>query len=113
MLLLATVAAVFLSGGQAAAFAAELQNVRLRLEWGGGQESVWQGTVSAAEGNLSDAQPLGVEADEPGSMWTDSGALEIRARTPRAYDGVDVTVHAPMTSQLRVQAFGPRQCRAR
>lgn len=81
---------------------------RVRIAWGGGADRVWHGTISVSEGSLSDPQPLGIEADEPGSMWLDSHAtggrrLLIEQRSPRGYDGVDVTVAAPAAATLRIQ----------
>ena len=43
----------------------------MRIAWGGGADRVWQGTISVSDGSLSEPQPLGIEADEPGSMWLD------------------------------------------
>ncbi|MBN2578998.1 MAG: family 10 glycosylhydrolase [Pirellulales bacterium] len=107
------------------AFADEL---RLRISWGGGRQQQWQGLVRIDEGRLAEPRPLGIEADEPGSMWieedenkksgaaaglsssadgtvgqTNRGArLMIRQRSPRAYDGVDLRVEAPRTAKLSV-----------
>ena len=82
-------------------------DVRVRIAWGGGAERLWQGTISVSEGSLSDPQPLGVEADEPGSMWLDgrrgAAKLVVRQRSPRSYDGVDAVVSAPPSAKLLVQ----------
>ena len=75
-------------------------DLRLRIAWGGGAERLWRGTISLSEGSLSEPQPLGVEADEPGSMWLDGNprsdhvTLVVQQRSPRGYDGVDVLVSA-------------------
>src|SRR5690606_1846589 len=65
---------------------AEQQTVRLRIEWGGAQPRLWQGRVAIEHGALVDLQPLGLEADEPGSMWMQNGEILIQQRSPRAYD---------------------------
>ncbi len=44
-------------------------NLRVRVAWGGGAEQLWQGSIALDEGQLADPEPLGIEADEPGSMW--------------------------------------------
>ncbi|HVU89030.1 MAG TPA: family 10 glycosylhydrolase [Pirellulales bacterium] len=80
--------------------------MRLRLEWGGGREQLWRGTVALDEGALSAPTPLGIEADEPASIWIDSGNLRIQPRSARAYDGVDLDVTAPLTAMLRVNLSG-------
>jgi hypothetical protein len=82
--------------------------MRVRLAWGGGKERQWHGLVTLSEGRLGDLRPLGVEADELGSMWLDSDGpaapprLVIDQRSPRAYDGVDVRINAPLSATLSV-----------
>ena len=91
-----------------AGHAALADDMRVRIAWGGGADRVWQGTISVSDGSLSEPQPLGIEADEPGSMWLAGDAhgsqkLVIQQRSPRGYDGVDVLVSAPMTAKLHVE----------
>jgi hypothetical protein len=93
------VAALFLSS--ALLYADD--TLRVRIAWGGGAERLWEGTIAVSQGTLSEPRLLGIEADEPGSMWLDGGQLTVRQRTPRAYDGVDVLVTAPMDAKLLVQ----------
>ena len=38
------------------------------------------GTVSIDSGTLSAPMPLGIEADEPASMWVGDGALALAAQ---------------------------------
>ena len=61
-----------------AAQAVAADNVRLRIAWGGGTERTWQGTISVSDGAISEPQPLGTEADEPGSMWLDGDSQSDR-----------------------------------
>jgi hypothetical protein len=81
--------------------------LRLRIAWGGGAERQWHGTIRATGGSLSDPQALGIEADEPGSIWLDtkesSSVLVVQERSPRAYDGVDVLVTADLDSSLTIE----------
>ncbi len=86
-------------------------DVRVRIAWGGGQERLWHGTITVSEGLLSDPQPLGIEADEPGSMWLDgdpggSQKLFVQQRSPRGYDGVDLLVAASPRGVLQIQLSG-------
>jgi len=83
-------------------FAAEA-SMRIRIAWGGGSERLWQGTISVSQGSLAEPTPLGIEADEPGSMWLEGGQLVIRQRSPRAYDGLDLLALAPPDAQLVLQ----------
>src|SRR5947207_15414437 len=45
--------------------------MHLRVAWGGGDKLTrqWQGGIRISSGTLAIDRPLGVEADEPGSMW--------------------------------------------
>src|SRR6478609_3511068 len=65
---------------------------RLRLAWGGGAERIWQGSIHVSDGQLAEVQPLGIEADEPGSIWLGPQGIEIHQRSVRAYDGLDFLV---------------------
>ncbi len=84
------------------AFGADIE-LRFRLAWGDGAATRWRGAISLSAGTLSDLAPLGIEADESGSMWLDDGALQIAGRSPRRYEGVDLTVSAPNDAKLLVQ----------
>src|SRR6476469_9894460 len=84
--------------------AAQPIDVRVRIAWGGGEARSWQGTIRLSEGTLSEVQPLGLEADEPGSMLlTDEKSVRVFPRTPRSYDGLDLRVQAPHEAKLLVQ----------
>ena len=75
----------------------------VRVAWGGGSEKLWEGSIAVSRGTISQPRPLGIEADEPGSMWLEDGRLLVRQRSPRAYDGVDIIVTAPADAKLIVQ----------
>lgn len=85
----------------------EPPTLRLRIEWGGDAIRAWQGSISVSEGDVSAPQPLGIEADEAGSMWIDEGRLNVLERGRRLYDGLDLDVNAPLSASLIVQ-LGPQ-----
>ena len=59
-------------------------DLRVRIAWGGA-ERAWHGTISISDGSLSEPQPLGIEADEPGSMWLDGDSRrQPKTRHPTA-----------------------------
>lgn len=95
------------------------ETVRIRVDWGGHTDELWQGVIAVSEGTLSEPSTLGIEADEPGSMWLDRGPvlpfaadappagpemdhLVIQQRSPRTYDGVDLSVTAPLEAKLLI-----------
>lgn len=82
---------------------APVVELRLRIAWGGGTGRQWEGAVWASQGQVANPAPLGIEADEPGSMWLSNNRLEIRQRSVRTYDGVDLTVQAPLATLLMVE----------
>jgi hypothetical protein len=84
---LAATLCLFAAGGTSAG-AAEI-TARLRLAWGGGAARTWNGSIQVSEGQFSDLTLLGVEADEPGSIWIADGQIEIATPSPRTFDGVD------------------------
>ena len=92
----------------------QTKRMMVRVAWGGGSEKLWEGSIAVSRGTISQPRPLGIEADEPGSMWLEDGRLLIRQRSPRAYDGVDIIVTAPADAKLIVQltAAGDPQQRA-
>lgn len=101
------------------------ETMRVRVAWGGGAERMWRTVVGVSKGTVSEPLALGIEADEPGSMWLDATPLEAqspgddrnkpwslqlsgnhlvaRQRSPRAYDGVDLLVTAPLSAALLIQ----------
>lgn len=78
-------------------------HLRLRLEWGGAISRRWQGMIQVSSGTLENPQALGVDADEPGSIWADSGQVFVRSPSRRSYDGLDMTIHAPVAARLTIQ----------
>jgi len=77
--------------------------MRVRIAWGGGSEKVWHGRIAITDGTLSRPRLLGIEADEPGSMWIEQNRLVVRQRSPRAYDGVDLLLNAPLDANLLIE----------
>ncbi|QDU95350.1 alpha-amylase family protein [Lignipirellula cremea] len=90
---------VLLSG----TLAAETIDLRLRIAWGGGTNRQWRGEIRLSEGRLSAVSPLGMEADEPGSMQIEAGVVRIQQRSPRIYDGLDLQIDADRAAQLTLE----------
>jgi hypothetical protein len=85
------------------ALLADQPTMTLRVAWGGGVEHQWHGNISIDKGSLSLVRPLGIVADSPGSIWDDgNNQIEIRERSSRAYDGVDIEVAAPIDAHIKI-----------
>src|SRR5262249_9702675 len=59
--------------------------VHLRVEWGRSVDRPrqWQGAITVDQGLATVVRSLGVEADEPGSTWSDGNRIEIHERSRR------------------------------
>jgi hypothetical protein len=83
--------------------------MRLRIAWGGGAERAWHGTARLSDGQFADLLPLGIEADEPGSIWLDGGMVYVQPPSRRAYDGLDVSLTADLNARLVVDLVDDSQ----
>jgi len=81
--------------------------MRLRIAWGGGAERIWSGSIRLDSGTLSELQPLGIEADEAGTIWLDGNEIVVRGRSVRAYDGVDILAQADPSARLSINLASP------
>jgi len=81
----------------------ESPTLRLRFAWGGGQPRQWRGQIRLPGGRLNDVRLLGIEADEPGSMWVNQDQVFIEQKSIRGYDGCDVSVYGPLENSLAVE----------
>jgi len=77
------------------------ESFRIRAAWGGGDRATWQGSLQIAGARFSRLRLLGIEADEPGSIWLDGQRVQVRSRSGRTYDGFDVTVDASRDAEIR------------
>ncbi len=82
---------------------AEEPTLNLRIAWGGGEQSSWEGRIWLDEGKVSNPSSLGLEADEPGSIYEKDGEIHFRQRSSRVYDGVDVSVDASLDATLHIE----------
>jgi len=84
-------------------------NLALRIAFGGGAACQWRAELTLDRGTLAELRPLGMEADEPGSMWLESPAgqpgtrLVIQQRSPRTFDGVDLHAECAPEARLSVK----------
>jgi len=77
--------------------------LQLRIAWGGGDNRQWRGEIRINSGRFLGYTPLGLEADEPGSMVFSPQQIKIEQRSPRIYDGLDLAVIAPRDAVITVR----------
>ena len=80
---LADMATLFAADKPVADMPAAVATMRVRIAWGGGAERLWHGTIAVSQGTLGEPHPLGIEADEPGSIWLEDGHLVIGSELPQ------------------------------
>ncbi len=87
-------------------------DLRLRLAWGGASQA-WQGTIEVSQGTILAVDPLGLEADAPGSMQISSPTLvRVLPRIPRGYDACDLHVRVDPAATLKIRlSSGDRPAR--
>lgn len=79
-------------------------NVRLRLEWGGGEPTAWQGKITVAgNGQLELVQLLGLDTAEASTIWQEDNAIRISQESPREYSGVEFTVEGPSADKIQFE----------
>ena len=49
--------------------------ITLRFAWGGGNAERWVGSIAIDAGQIDAIEPLGIEADEAGSMWVEGNRI--------------------------------------
>ena len=99
--------------GLAAGAALNEATCELWMEWGGLTSTPWHGSVSLSHGKFSSVQAHGLARYEPGSIYLDGNQIRIEERSPRRFDCIRVTVHAPRNAMLHVNmasahGSGPR-----
>ncbi|MDA7950517.1 MAG: family 10 glycosylhydrolase [Pirellulaceae bacterium] len=81
----------------------KLLTLRLRITWGGVSPTQWAGNLQVDQGRFHDLQPLGLEGDVPGSFYTEGNKVVLDQRSPKTYDGFDVTITSFGDRQLSLQ----------
>lgn len=66
--------------------------VALRMSWGGGEVTQWQGTIHYSGGSISKFRALGLTQDTPGSIYLDDGNILVDQPSKATYGGVEFYV---------------------
>ena len=85
-------ASVFRFDPEVGSRAAENQNLRFRISWGGGLPQTWAGTVTVVNGELSNPSPLGLEAEANATIEKSGNVLNVQQWSKTTYGGFDFTL---------------------
>jgi hypothetical protein len=78
------------------------ETVSLRITWGGGEASQWRGRIAVDDGSLSNLKLLEPESDAAGSIWLDSGQIQVATLSPHKLDRVEVEVQSSPHGRLLI-----------
>ncbi len=95
---------LLLCGGQTTLSGAE---IRLRLAWGGGTPTAWQGRFWLDAGGFSEPRLLGNDPDAARHLRATPSQVLVVASRPLDYQGLDITVNTPLPATLYME-LAPR-----
>ncbi|QGJ69127.1 Hypothetical protein PBC10988_7930 [Planctomycetales bacterium 10988] len=76
---------------------------RLRIEWGGGEATPWNGIISVKEGSFGKLQRLGQDPQQVAVLWQEENEILVRDHQPSSYNGFDIWVHEEGATTLSIQ----------
>jgi len=79
-----------------------VSRIRLRFEWGGEKPVLLRGVLELSEGKFRNPKTLGIESDAASSLSLTDGALWIKPKSARIYDGFDITLEANPNALLNL-----------
>lgn len=77
--------------------------MRLRISWGGGDATAWQGQVWLDSGPLSNLKLLGLAADGAGSIWLEEDQVRVKSLSAHTLDVIEVAANASENAQVFVE----------
>ena len=85
---------------------AECADIRVRVTWGGAEDSPCFGQIMCTAGEITSLVPLGTESDDGGNTFLAKGHVLISQPAAKAFNGVDITVPWDEKGVLRMR-FSP------
>lgn len=77
--------------------------MQLRITWGGGDATRWQGRIRVTDGTLGDLQLLESNPDALGSIWIEDGQVRIASLSSHKVDSVEVTIQSSSAAKLQIE----------
>lgn len=85
-------ASVFRFDPEVESGAADNQDLRFRVSWGGGLPQTWTGTVTVVNGELSNPAPLSLEAEANATIEKSGNVLNVQQWSKTTYGGFDFSL---------------------
>ncbi len=88
---------------------AQQLDLRLRVAWGGRTAQSWHALFELKESQrgqaagIDELTPLGLENDEPGSIYSVGNSVIVSGRNPTSYDAFDVRLRCSSDAVLSIQ----------
>jgi hypothetical protein len=80
-----------------------VEPTQLRITWGGGDATRWQGRIRVADGKLGDLKLLESNPDAVGSIWIEDGQVRVASLSPHKVDSVEVRVQPSSAAKLQIE----------
>ncbi|MCA9218347.1 MAG: hypothetical protein KDB27_35000 [Planctomycetales bacterium] len=81
-------------------------DLRLQIEWWGGDAQAWDGLISIDQGRFSHLKPLGLDESSSGSIFLRRRQLIVEQAARLTYNGATTTVTGNEDSKLRIEFVG-------
>ena len=76
--------------------------VRMRIRWGGGEESRWIGRIRVDTGSLENLKLLGLAPDSAGSIWLEDGEVRIASIRPHEANEIEFETAVQENSKFSI-----------
>ena len=85
----------------------EENRIRLRIVWGGGASTAWQGKIVLSDGRFEHVSILGLEPDAGAALQVSGNELQIRQIRTSEFSGLDIDVAGPLGNELTLTLAAP------
>jgi hypothetical protein len=93
--------------GQVEAITSDDNRIRIRVLWGGGTATAWQGSMVLSSGRFENLTTLGLEPDAGASLYATGDELLIRPLRPSDFHGFDVDLVGSQPAELLLTLTTP------
>ncbi len=77
--------------------------MRIRIDWGGGEDRTWKGAITIEGGAFSRPRTLGIESDRSCRLMPNRKTVIVAQQTARTYDGLDLSITGPLSAVVTIR----------